>query len=120
MTVYIIQCGELPFVKIGSSDDPRKRLSTLQGAHYETLHILRTVPGGLPTELQFRDRFRRFHHRREWYRLDAEMLTFEPVPEPEVVRERLPTSPLVIGDDRTWDLRNPEERAEFFGRNRDI
>ena len=34
------------------------------------------------TEAQFHAEFRRYHHRREWYRFCDEMLTFEPEPEP--------------------------------------
>jgi hypothetical protein len=48
MAIYIIQCGEQPFVKIGKADDPEKRRRALQGAHYESLHIIRTVPASMP------------------------------------------------------------------------
>lgn len=89
MTVYIIQCGETPFVKIGWAVNIKQRLKTLQSAHYEVLHVIHSVPGCAHTEEQFHTKFRRYHHRNEWYRFCDEMLTFEPEPEPVPVEDRL-------------------------------
>lgn len=43
--VYFIRSGEGP-IKIGSSDNPRKRMATLQSANWERLTLLGTCEGG--------------------------------------------------------------------------
>jgi hypothetical protein len=105
MPVYLIQCGDGP-VKIGKADDPKDRLLKLQIAHYQVLHIIRTVPGGLVTERAFQDKFRRRHIRNEWYHFDPEMLTWQAPLERRELRR--PTS----AESRYWAKRFPKSLWE--------
>lgn len=73
---YIIRAGKSEFVKIGRAMHPESRCRELQTAHYETLHIIRTIKGD--AEKAFHLRFASLRVRGEWFRFDSVMLSFSP------------------------------------------
>lgn len=83
MPVYMIQAGEGGPVKIGHSNSEYRngifgRLQSLQSAHYETLSLLRVVPGERDMEDAYQFFFVDSHIRGEWFRFDRRMLTVDP------------------------------------------
>jgi hypothetical protein len=78
MSVYFIRAGETDNIKIGRAENVTKRLASLQTAHYETLNVLRTIPGGSREELLVHQKFRAFRRKNEWHAFTPEMLTFDP------------------------------------------
>ena len=76
MKTYIIRAGKCGPVKIGRARNVHARRSELQTGNHEELYIVRIIEGDVETGLH-----RRFSHlsiHREWFRFDAEMLTFLP------------------------------------------
>jgi hypothetical protein len=71
-TIYFIQMGERGPVKIGYSVNPATRLVTLQGAHFERLHLVGVTPGSRWDEELLHKKLNRFALGHEW---------FEPAPE---------------------------------------
>lgn len=72
--VYFFKCGE--YVKIGQSESPRDRLTTLAyGVPYdcELLLVMRCTKGA---ETALHKRFSAHRHRGEWFRLDPEIVQF--------------------------------------------
>lgn len=79
MPVYILQAGETENVKIGwAREHVAARCYSLQAAHYETLRIIREMPGASATERWLHVRFGAYRIRGEWFRLVPEMLTVVP------------------------------------------
>lgn len=78
MPVYLIRAGGTEFVKIGKADDPIARVRGLQCGHYETLHLLKTWPGGLAEEAAMHSAFADFQIRNEWFRFTQAMLSINP------------------------------------------
>lgn len=74
MPVYMIQVGYVGPVKIGHTNDPQKRLTELQVAHYERLRILRLFEGGAVEEAMLHLRFADLHMRGEWHGFSRAML----------------------------------------------
>ncbi len=66
--VYFIQAGENGPIKIGFSDNIKKRMLSLQTAHYEELRLLGAVQGADEMESYLHRKFRRLHIRGEWFR----------------------------------------------------
>lgn len=77
MSVYFIRCGEDGPVKIGIASDVEARRTALQTAHFEELHVLRSVDGTHRHERWLHDRYAANHIRGEWFRFDPEMLSVE-------------------------------------------
>jgi Meiotically Up-regulated Gene 113 (MUG113) protein len=73
MPVYMIRAGMGP-VKLGHTNDHRKRLNELQVAHYERLRIIRLFEGGEPEEASLHLRFADLHLRGEWFSFSKLML----------------------------------------------
>lgn len=67
-TVYFIACGE--FVKIGRSQDPRRRLAGITTDNPYDLALLRVVRG---LEVEYHQRFAAHRHRNEWFRFEGEL-----------------------------------------------
>lgn len=67
MPVYLIQVGGNGPVKIGHTADPLKRLSSLQVAHHDELHLLETFKGDKGLEWQLHVLFDAYHLRGEWF-----------------------------------------------------
>lgn len=63
--VYFIR-GPL-LVKIGFSDDPKKRLAALTRERGEQLRLVAELPGGKQLEAFFHAAFREYHHQGEWF-----------------------------------------------------
>lgn len=78
MPCYILQAGDTPNVKIGwAAEDAKARLRRLQAGCWETLRLLRTVPGSRRTEVWLHRQFSDFRIARDWFRFDARMLTID-------------------------------------------
>lgn len=74
MPVYMIQAGgDRGPVKIGFGD-PQERLSNLQVAHYERLHIIRLFEGDAPEESALHCLFEDLWIRGEWHNFSRKML----------------------------------------------
>jgi hypothetical protein len=69
--IYVIQPDTFaaPF-KVGSSDDPERRLAQLQTAHHQDLHLTAVFPGGIVRERQIHQLLSPLRLRGEWYRSD--------------------------------------------------
>lgn len=63
-------------IKIGTADDPKKRLSMLQVGSPNRLLILAMVPGDSRKERQFHRRFSGLRIRGEWFRATEELIQF--------------------------------------------
>lgn len=74
MPVYFIRSGE--HIKIGKSDNPWKRISTLQTGNPETLKMLAIAPGGMEFEAGLQETFRSDCERGEWYRPSERLMAF--------------------------------------------
>jgi hypothetical protein len=72
--VYFIRCGE--FVKIGKADDLIKRFKGLRTSMPHDLELLMSLPGSVPEERGFHDRFAAHRHRGEWFRLEGSLAEF--------------------------------------------
>lgn len=71
--VYFIQQGEAGPIKIGYTRNINKRLSQLQTANPEKLHLRLTIPGTFGTEKVLHDYLKPIHIRGEWYECDPVM-----------------------------------------------
>lgn len=83
MATYIIQAGPSGPVKIGKADDVEGRIAALQVGHPEELRLIRLVDTDFDAEPSFHDRFAHLRIRGEWFRFDAEMMTFVPSAPPD-------------------------------------
>lgn len=95
MSVYFIQPGEQPVVKIGHAADPVARLAALQTAHYERLNIRRVIDGAEPEELWLHRKFGEHRIVGEWFKFLPQMMEIVPdlsvppvPPEPPFVSDR--------------------------------
>lgn len=80
MPCYIIRAGDTEMVKIGWADkDVEARRQDLQSGHYEELVVIRVIEGEWGIEWAMHRRFAMNRTRGEWFHMDPEMLTFEPV-----------------------------------------
>lgn len=77
MPVYLLRAGETEMIKIGWADDLARRVRAIQTAHYETLHIIRTIEGPSTAETWLHRRFIDRRVRFEWFRFDPAMLVVE-------------------------------------------
>lgn len=67
--IYFIQAGESGPVKIGwSLNDPFGRLAFFQTGHWETLRIVRELPGTVGEERALHSRFAEHQIRNEWFK----------------------------------------------------
>lgn len=74
MAVYFIRSGE--HIKIGKSDNPWKRIATLQTGNPEPLEILAIAPGGMEFEAGLQEAFGSDCERGEWYRQSERLMAF--------------------------------------------
>lgn len=74
--VYFVQAGD-GAIKIGYSDNPRRRLSDLQVSSPEQLTLLGATPGTYLTESAFHWYLRKFALRGEWFK--PEPFVFETI-----------------------------------------
>ena len=71
--MYFGVCGEE--VKIGTSNNPRKRIRGLQIARPD-IKLLAAIPGGLETERQLHQRFQKLWITGEWFHFAPEIQEF--------------------------------------------
>jgi hypothetical protein len=67
MTIYFIECGSTNQIKIGFSQNPAARRSSLQVGSTAPLSILATVPGDLNREGEIQNMFSDFRAKGEWF-----------------------------------------------------
>lgn len=71
--VYLIGNLEYGFVKIGYSNDPNKRLKSLQTGCPFDISILDVFEGGPDVEKSLHKRYRRYSTRGEWFKVEGEL-----------------------------------------------
>lgn len=64
------------FIKIGVAIDLRQRIDKLQSASPYQINVVRVLPGGITEERKLHRRFSASHVKREWFRPDADLLTY--------------------------------------------
>jgi hypothetical protein len=74
MPIYMIQVSDRPYVKIGFSENPPRRLSKIQACHVDRVSIIRLLHGSWSDEYELHQRFADLHVRCEWYQRSEEML----------------------------------------------
>lgn len=98
MSVYFVTCREANAVKIGSSLEPRARLSEIQWGCPLELRLEAVLPGGCEQEFAFHERFSEVRLRGEWFSInemiEAIIAANPPAPiaskeKPQVTREQL-------------------------------
>ncbi len=72
--VYFIQNGDA--VKIGTSQNPRKRMADMAVGNHADLKLLGTLSGGPKREKTLHDKFRKYHIRGEWFMLVPEITDY--------------------------------------------
>ena len=88
--VYFGRNGVSNHVKIGFSEDHKRRFASLQGASPEQIMLIGTIPGTRKTEMAMHKKFdaQRIHPRREWFRIEGELAKFLKVTFPKFKAER--------------------------------
>ena len=72
--IYFIQVGDDGPIKIGFSSSPGKRLASLQGSHYERLHLIGLKDGNRFSEEVLHEKLAQYRLAREWYAAVPEVL----------------------------------------------
>jgi hypothetical protein len=72
--IYFIQTGD--FIKIGQSLDWKKRIGNIKTASPYESKLLHVELNVLTFEASCHKRFKRLHHRGEWFRADRKLLDF--------------------------------------------
>jgi hypothetical protein len=73
--IYFVVADDVGMVKIGSTSNPRRRLSALQGGSPVALRLACTVPGDKDIEAQLHSAFRDDWAHSEWFRLSPRLLS---------------------------------------------
>lgn len=68
MAVYFLVDGGADSVKIGMSNNPKKRQASLQTGSTESLLLLGTIEGGRDVERSLHERFAEYRIRGEWFK----------------------------------------------------
>jgi hypothetical protein len=74
--VYFIAAHGSGKIKIGCSDDPERRLATLQSGCPVRLTIVGTIGGGFEKEKELHDRFAHLRSGGEWFGAANELVTY--------------------------------------------
>jgi hypothetical protein len=72
--VYFIACAD--FIKIGVSDNPRRRIAHLQSSSPFDLELLGDVPGDAEEEIRIQGKFAKHHVRGEWFRKHSDIIDY--------------------------------------------
>jgi hypothetical protein len=97
-SIYFIQIGDDGPIKVGFSQNPQRRLITLQSSHYERLHLIGLKEGSRFEEANVQARLERFALGHEWYAAVPEVFAeidepvarvFEALDKAVVAREHL-------------------------------
>ena len=73
--IYFIQNTETKHIKIGYSNNVRKRLSEIQTTSPYELAILTICEGGIEVEKELHDKFNKSYIRGEWFSPSEELIT---------------------------------------------
>ena len=92
--VYFIGQDETNFVKIGYSVDPKARLSRLQAANPNKLHMLGIVEGGYSDERMYHKRYAEYCMHGEWFRLPNKVFTKIGLPLPHRANPQITVGPI--------------------------
>lgn len=71
--IYFIKAVNSGAIKIGVSNDPRRRLDTMQTGSAEPLELLGVLPGQFEEERRLHEMLKRHRIHGEWFRGDAEL-----------------------------------------------
>lgn len=71
--VYFMGNLKYKFCKIGYSNNPNKRLSSIQIGCPFTLEIIKTIEGSQEREKKTQKYFKKYKERGEWYRIEGEL-----------------------------------------------
>lgn len=74
--VYFVHATESGRIKIGTADDPVRRLATLQTGSPEQLDLIGTLPGGRALEARLHRDFARERLRGEWFECSDRLVLF--------------------------------------------
>ena len=74
--IYFIRAKDSGNIKIGYSENPKKRKAGLQTAHYEELEFVGIMDGTLKDEAKLHEKFSRSNIRGEWFHPSPEILEF--------------------------------------------
>lgn len=82
--IYFIQSGSSGPIKIGMSNDPRRRLEQLQTAHLMPLTLIGMTPGGRREERRWHKRFSELRITGEWFHMTPDLMIeiFEALEDP--------------------------------------
>lgn len=74
--VYFIANKRRGLIKIGTSEDPRKRLGALSNGGIDVLHLVAVIPGDERYESTLHDRFAAHNVAGEWFKHEGELASF--------------------------------------------
>ena len=74
--IYFIQQGNNGPIKIGKSNDPKKRLRSLQTASPHELCLLKTLPENFIKESEIHEKFKEYRIEGEWFEPASEVLEY--------------------------------------------
>jgi hypothetical protein len=74
--IYFIQNTDTKHIKIGYSDNIRRRLSELQITSPHELTILTICEGGIEVEKELHDKFNNHYVRGEWFSPSEELISY--------------------------------------------
>lgn len=100
--IYFIRAVNSGAIKIGVSNDPRRRLESMQTGSPEPLELLGVLPGGVDEERRLHQRFAAYRIHGEWFRGDEtltraiEVLTLKPID--ELLDEKSAEAWLIMGE----------------------
>jgi hypothetical protein len=102
--IYFIRAVNSGTIKIGVSNDPKRRLESMQTGSPEPLELLGILPGGVDEERRLHGRFKAYRIHGEWFRGDAvlmraiELMVEKPIG--DLLDERLAEVWLIVG--KVW------------------
>lgn len=74
--IYFIQGESGGPIKIGYTENVEKRLCALQTGHYDTLKVLKAIPGNINDEKKHHKKFQHLRLRGEWFKPEQELLNY--------------------------------------------
>jgi len=75
-SVYFVADANRTKVKIGITNDVKRRLRALQKMSPNALSLLAVIPGGRPKEIELHERFADLRSHGEWFNLSDELQTY--------------------------------------------
>lgn len=76
MYVYFIQIGDSGDIKIGYTNNIKKRLKELQTGSPKKLKLLGYIDGGRTKEQELHSQFKQYRVNGEWFRLHQEIVDY--------------------------------------------